>query len=402
MIAGEKSQRIFENIYLFLYAAMLFVELLNTTMFPFAWTEIAGIYVFFASFIVLGVKAALIDRRSTREILIKALLFVAFMGMFFATHYLFVLYSFILIVGAQDVPFRKIIRIYCIAAAVVLASTVIASQLGLVKNLIYVQGDRTRISFGFIYPTDFTALLFYFAMAYGYLRKERISYPELAGILGLGIVSDVFCDARTNSILLIMAAAVFLYLKIRSRAAVRSGRAYVMHPVLSKLLVWAMPVCAAGLIGVTFLFTILENNAVLKKLDSILTGRLNWGSLGIKNYGVHLFGKVIHLYGWGGSTTPPKQYFMLDSSYVLLLLRYGILVLLCVLLIFVLSSLRAEKQRDYTLLWILAFIAVQCAMEHHLIEAAYNPFLVLFFADTMAGGGAKRSATEMNKSEGSS
>ena len=90
------------------------------------------------------------------------------------------------------------------------------------------------------------------------------------------------------------------------------------------------------------------------------------------------------MFGYGGSTTPPSDYFFLDSSYVLILIRYGILIFLAVLIIFVFSSLRAEKQKNIALLWILTLIAIQCMTEHHLLDIAYNPFLFLIFSETVS------------------
>lgn len=61
--------------------------------------------------------------------------------------------------------------------------TIILSQTGLVENLIYDQHGRIREAFGFVYPTDFAAQIFFLFAAWACLRELRITYLELAGMV---------------------------------------------------------------------------------------------------------------------------------------------------------------------------------------------------------------------------
>lgn len=380
----QKQQKLFIIFYLIIYSALLIKSFLDTTMFGIQWPEIIPAILLESTIIFLGIKILLIDRPSKKEIWFYIFISIGFIGAAFYTGYLFLLFYLFLILGAKNVPFRKIVQLYCGIVGTLLVITMICSQAGLVENLIYESIYGNRISFGIDYPTDFTAYIFYLVMGYCYLRREKLTYPELAGFFGLSIFSYMFCRARTNAICLMLTFAVFLYLKIRSHISDKKGSKYVMNPTCSRLLCYSMPICALCFISLTFLYHYQPNNIILITINDLVSKRLNLGSIGLERYGIHLFGSAFQMIGYGGSTAPRIKYFFLDSSYVLLLIRYGILVFLSVISIFVLSSLRAKKQKDITLLWILTLIAIQCMIEHHLLDIAYNPFLFLVFSETLS------------------
>ncbi|OUL10274.1 hypothetical protein B0533_02680 [Sedimentibacter sp. SX930] len=381
---SEKNSMIFENLYLILYSVILTINLLGTTMFYIPWPKFTTIVLLEVMLIILGAKIILIDKRNNKEMFLYLILFIGFFGAFLNTGYAFLIFDLILILGAKNVSFKKVIKLFCVISGIIIIITMLSSQFGLVENLIYERGNRSRISFGFEYPTDFTAHIFYLVMGYCYLRKEKLMYLELAGIFALSLFTYIFCDARTNAISLFMTFAVFLYLKIRNQASGKKGTCYVMNPKFSKILAFAMPLCAFAFIALTFLYHFQPTNSLMKAINKLVSGRLELGAVGFERYGFSFFGNAFQMNGFGGSTSPRMDYFFLDSSYVLLLIRYGSLVLLAVLVIFSLVSLRAEKQKDFHLLWILALIAVQCTIEHHLLEIAYNPFLFLLLTESLS------------------
>ena len=114
------------------------------------------------------------------------------------------------------------------------------------------------------------------------------------------------------------------------------------------------------------------------KLDSNLSQRLSFSKKGIEVYGISIFGQYIPMQGNGGSTQTPSNYFFLDSSYISILLQYGLIIFIVILIIWGMIGLRARKEKDWVLLWILAMIAFQSLMEQHLMDISYNPFLWIF------------------------
>lgn len=372
-------QKVFTEYYLIIYSIWLVITFLNTTMFRINYPSLLQIVLIEITVIFVGIKVIFIDKFDRTYILLSILLIVSFGGCFIYTGYVFLLTLLFLIIGAKNIPFKKLIQIYCWITGIFIIITVIASQIGLIENLIYERNGQ-RISFGFNYPTDFTAHIFFFVMAYSYLRKDKLTYLELLCILGLSVFSYIFCDARTNALCLLLSFAIFLYLKIRNNISVKKGYYYKINANFRKFLVYSLPICAFFIIGMTVLYYYYPDNNIVSSFDNLFSHRQKLGSIGLEKYGVKLFGSSFQMFGFGGKITPPKEYFFLDSSYVLILIRYGVLVLISTIIIFVYSSYQTERQNNIYLLWILALIALQCMIEHHLLEIAYNPFILICFS----------------------
>lgn len=117
-------------------------------------------------------------------------------------------------------------------------------------------------------------------------------------------------------------------------------------------------------------------------LNKALNNRLLFGNKGIVVYSYSIWGKYIPMQGNGRTTKEVLHYFFIDSSYVSIGLQYGILVLATVLLIWLLIGKKAQDERNWELLWILALVGIQCIVEHHMLEVPYSLFLWALLADT--------------------
>jgi hypothetical protein len=233
---------------------------------------------------------------------------------------------------------------------------------------------------GIVYPTDFAAHVFSCAMCYVYLRHEKIRYLELLGLGAICALTYYLTDARLNTVCFLLLLAVFFYNKWISQRKERKGKTYTMHSAFSMLLAVSPVLCAAFMIVVSAVYS--SENKFTAFINRLLNSRLAFGNKAINLYGFTLWGQWLPAQGNGNTTKEQTNYFFLDSSYVNIVMYFGILVLVCVLLMWVLIALRARKERNWALLWIVAIYSVQCMVEHHMMEIAYNPFLWALFADT--------------------
>ena len=140
------------------------------------------------------------------------------------------------------------------------------------------------------------------------------------------------------------------------------------------------PVLCAAVMILSSMFYSAEN-IVTYSLDMLLTHRLYLGKKGIEVYGFSLFGQWVPMQGNGGTVETQTNYFFLDSSYLFILLQYGILIFALILIIILFINYRAQINRDYILIIAVGIMAVQCMVEHHLMDVAYNPFLWAAFAE---------------------
>lgn len=319
------------------------------------------------------------DEKYIGEILLVALLVASFTGSYRIWQRRYVLEFLLLIVGARSVDEKKILKVYCcVAGGLVLVAMGLALG-GKIEHLIY-DTDKNGIpeyAFGICYTSDFTAHVLYIEAAYAWIRGKKITIGEIF-IIGLsGLFCWHFCATRTNFICLEMLAFGLLYFKIRRGISTRSGKNY--HPVK-----WFQSIVTGGsmcipfiMIGLTFLYD--QNNRILQWINNVLTRRLFWGKQAVETYSLNLFGQHVPMQGLGWSTELHEDYFFLDCSYVNNLYRLGLLVLLCGLIMLFILLLYTRKNGFWEQMLIVIIIILQCSIEHHLMEIAYNPFFLLIW-----------------------
>ena len=75
-----------------------------------------------------------------------------------------------------------------------------------------------------------------------------------------------------------------------------------------------------------------------------------------------------------------NEYEFLDSSYARVLLMYGWVAFLLIIGLMVWSQYRLYKRKQTLRMYLLAVLSLHFMMEHHILEPAYNIFLLLPFA----------------------
>lgn len=373
--------------YLFLMAFIIFLtgETLTTTMF-----SIPGkIYLLckMAAVMLIGIKILCFDIYSRKTFGI----FIFFMtvGVVIAVHtgYTEPFMWILMLFGARNVPWEKILKIYLVISSAIVLLAFCASSLNIIENLQYIRmgEDIVRNSFGIVYTTDFASHIFSLMLVSFYLLKERLT------ILHYGIAVTVaggvfwFCHTRLDVACMFILIIIFMILGMRKPD--RSLRVrYCKSNGISKICAWIMPIAALGMFVATKLYR--EGNAAFEMLDQILSFRLSLGQEGLTRYDVTPFGQVVQMIGYGGGNEWIGEYFFVDCSYLYILLRYGMIFLLFVLVVYVKCCKKFRK--DYYFLAVIALVSLNCMIAHHLIELAYNPFALALFAavpDTDASKG---------------
>lgn len=373
-ISKNKTKKLLDNVYLVLFAAMIGYSFLLTTTFEIVWPEYLYENLRILLLVVIMLKTAVEEKADYTDLFLGAFAAVVFLIAWKHNDYEILSNVILLIVGCRGIPFRKIVKTYLLTCSVLLIITMAFALTGRIENFVLQQeGRRLRIAFGVIYPTDFSAHVFYMIIAYCYLRKEKIKYIEIGAIAALGIFVYVFCDARLNAVCILLTAGIVTYNKLRHKNAAQAQKKYEMNSVFSAILCFSTTIFSIMMIGMTLLYS--PNNKWMVLLDRLLNNRLKLGKKGIDLYGLSVFGQQIYLIGNGNHITQPKNYFFLDSSYLFVLLQYGILVLGVLLVLFMAMGLRARKEQDWLLLWLIALMSLQCVVEHHIMDISFNILL---------------------------
>ena len=286
----------------------------------------------------------------------------------------------IFVLGARNVDFKRIIKIYFYVGMLLLAFVVISAMGGLIRNLVY-RRDMTNIvrqSFGIAYPTDFAAHVLYLILAYAYLKFGKIKWYDYAVFLAAAVFLVKFYDARLSAYAIILSIPVLWI----------GQRAQTDH-LLSRFIAsfyWTVPILSAYLVIIaSYFFT--PSNKILTKVNNASSGRLFLGHKAISEYGFSMFGKQIIEHGWGGanglkmSQNAPANYFFVDSSFLRMTILYGIIMAIIILLAMTKISWESFQKGSFALASIIVIVSVSAMVEQRLLDLAYDPFLIALLAN---------------------
>lgn len=302
-----------------------------------------------------------------------------------------------------DIDYKNLITIFTAILSLSLLIIVTGSQVGILNNLVYTTYEGvTRISFGVHYPTNFASYILFLCLAWGFNRKQKISYIELFIMFTFAYTIHHFCAARTSSLCLTTFSCILFLYKITQNNSVKKLFSHLFYKILLYPIVFAVVLSSIISIGLSYAWT--PNNNFLFKINQMISGRLLLSKEIFNNYDIKLLGQHIEMRGNGGyslfwvynESMDNPNYNFIDSSYLSILFRYGLFVFICVIALFTLTSFVARKHHDYITLIIIAIIAVHSIMEHHLLDFNYNPFMFLLISSYY---GKHNSKNKLNKSD---
>ena len=279
----------------------------------------------------------------------------------------------LLIAGANDIDYRKILKVYLIVEIPMTICTMIAGYTGVITNLVYHRGEQVRMSFGFVYPTDFAAGIIFMVTAWVVLRQVRCTWIEIGLMIISVILFEKYCDVRNSEIVMMILIICVVYLKIRNKLAAKKGKEYTPS-LLLKILCLVAPY---GLAGFMILVSRFYRPDIewMAKLNTLFSTRLSLGKEVFDRYDIQIWGQDIPMRGNGGSTEVVADYFFIDSSYVNILMRLGLVAFILVMLI--ISIIMIKNLNHPYMLMAMTIVCIHSVMEHHMFEVYYDVFLML-------------------------
>ncbi|SER41394.1 hypothetical protein [Lachnobacterium bovis] len=377
--------------FLLVYGLILLHDFLDTTMFIDKWPPKFGLIFYGLIACYTTLKIFFNRKEITRAEAIKyGGLFLLFTIAGLISGYSVLIEIAFLIIGASKINIDKILRVYFWVGTVVIGAAFVASITGLIPNLTYELLEKgTRRSFGVIYPTDFSAHVLFLVVVGCCIQNRIVTVMDIIMTIFLARFVLVESVAYTNYACLVLFAFVLLFVKTYELSEKYKEMNYesmtykeffdIRKYPLFKLIA-LIPMALSALI---IFMAVKFDPANLKwaGLDQKLSMRLTYSSQGIKKYKIGLFGKFIKEWGFGKSTVYHENYFFLDDSYIRILLMYGAIVLATVLIMWVVIAKKALEAKRLVLVGAIMVVALSCFMEHHMLEMAYNPLLLLVFAD---------------------
>ncbi|WP_195969014.1 polysaccharide polymerase [Streptococcus salivarius] len=327
--------------------------------------------------LVLSLRFLFIKNFSTSFIVSGILLIITSLCVFLQTGATnFLLYS-LLILLLYDVDVDVILKTYVFIAGSIVIGIFVLSIIGFLPNLQFAQvrssGLVIRNSFGFIYPTDFASHCFYLFIAWGYLLREKYIWLRVAVGVALSAFIIKFCDARLNSMSVLVAVIIFLVMYYTNE---KKFKVYYILPYSAAIFSSLMFYLSSH-----FSFS----SPFFVKLNDFFSMRLFLGKNALDTYKLHLFGtNNVKFIGYGGTTESVLSYNYVDSSYIQMLFYYGIVPVVLLVLVYVLSSRRFYKEGKMLFLALLSLITINCMIEAFWVRPGYNIFMFTLFASLIS------------------
>lgn len=274
------------------------------------------------------------------------------------------------IVAAHDIEFERIIKRSCMAHLWGLLFVFASRYAGIIENRIYAPTSRQRDSMGFQFATEGPNFFFYTILMWIYWRKENITWLELAALSAGNFFLFYKTDTKSAFALGCVALVLAALLKV-SRYLRRYHRFYVLPAVGS------VPFLAYGIFKLSVHFN--QGKQWMADLNKLLSSRLALGKAGYMDYGVELWGRRIE---WVGGTNGfediAKAYNYVDSSFLQILLQYGLVFLLFLIIVFMILGIKTAIKKDTYFLLVFLMFAVHSTFDPQIIWMEFNSFVMLY------------------------
>lgn len=277
---------------------------------------------------------------------------------------LMVISTILLIVSIKNVNFRNVLILWSSSIALFMFLIFGLVKLNLIENSLRIQsGGRVRFSQGYFYVSFGANYLFHLTLVYLYIRLSKIKFWE---ILGLGLLNYYFyINTDTKSA---------FYSAILSLVLVYLFRNKTLSPKL--LSIMGRFVLTVGVllpIALTYFYN--GSSKFFHTLNIFLTGRLSLGHKAWSLFGVHLFGQRIDWALQQSATSVFDDYLYVDSSFVNILLHYGVILLIIIWF----SYYQLIKREYFNTIEMLVFVVliIHSMFDPQFFELMYNPLLLL-------------------------
>ncbi len=304
---------------------------------------------------------------------LSLLLILSFIGMFTGKDnslFLTILF-FTFLFGMNSI---KMIKYSFAVQGTLLALTIICALLGLADNSI-LDFERMRYSLGFNWSNLAPILYLFVSLQYIYIRKSKITVLECIVMEVINIILYKFTNTKMSFALLTAVLLIILFCQISSKFK------NALKRLFDRGYRWIMLVPVIGAFLACWLPLYNPTGRFWNSMNAILSGRLWQCKNAIVEYGFSLFGKwipveVFSVTNHGAS----DQTYFIDSGYLHFAMKYGVIMLVLLVVMYIISIWKAYRTKDYLMIGIFITLSVFCINDIYLISA-FNLFTIYVFCD---------------------
>ncbi len=273
-------------------------------------------------------------------------------------------------IAASEFNVNEILKCSIFIESVSLIATIASSYLVSGLSISVYEADRSvlRNLLGFSWAFHGPNLFLFVYLQYVYIRKNEIKIKEMLFFEILSGILLYLSKARTPFIIMTGITIVVLFLKyIRVRNKRGILRRLIKH----------LPF--AAFVFSFFVALIYNDSSKWTSINTLFHNRIRLAHNALIKYGIHLFGQDITWIGSQHLTGTWFEYNFVDNSYIQILVKFGVLVLMFTLIVYYTMIKNAVTVNDKYLVLILVFIIIYGIINPCLLDLTMNPFVLLIF-----------------------
>ena len=328
-----------------------------------------------AAFSVIVIRELLFGRYDAKTFGMLAM-FVAMGVIAYTSDFRSLIDALVFMYGARDLLFEVIARFLFVEISILIFVIFILSGLGVIIDVVY-QGDDLRgdrHALGLSHPNSPACYVLVLSLTWSYIRSERFGWIDAIGCSAAMLVIFHFTNSRSALIVLVLFLALALCFKYGPER-IRKPRVLLVMGISALVLIAAL--------GIVLCAVFSPDIAWMRRLDSLVSGRLSLGHTALVEYGVAPFGQRVP----SGSTTHydfSKQAWVegngrviTDNLYVRLLVMCGPFFLAAALGLVAASIVYFSKRGNWMLVAIAVALLAYALMEAAPSKIVSDPFLLL-------------------------
>ena len=264
---------------------------------------------------------------------------------------------------------KKILECFLISNSLIFIISCICSVFNLLPEVVINRGATIRYSLGYIYPLELMTHFLFLTMVYIYLRKSKYNYMDFIFINIINLLLYKITDARSSFILIVFFSTVSYFIA-KNKISFKKIKVVYFYVFLA--------ICSV--VPIIFSLAYNPDNALMFKINKILSNRVYLTHNAFNTYGFSLFGKNIPWVGFGGDLNPSSlgnTYNFVDCAYAKSLFDYGIIITVLIILGYAVIYTYSIKKRNDILILIISIILVISIVEPRLFSIELNPYLLM-------------------------
>ena len=313
------------------------------------------------------VSAGAIRKKSLAALALTAVYVLVYLN----DRYSFLLFMAIFTVGFIDMDYGKILKLYLLAAGFFYGVTLIAGMLGVITNFVTARvGRGIRSAWGMSYYTDFASLGLFLLMTLWAVGKKLSDWSMLLLCVAYMFLSACIAHSNTSTICAALLVLAVFYHRFERRVVEQRKNLRWMLRGPELFATYGFVLMSMVMFRLMLLYA--RGNNIGNRMNNLLSKRLYYAVQAWRNYGIKPFGTPFQQNGGGFSVIHSNKYNFVDSTYPLILLRYGWVLFLSLCFTWGWTARRVIACRDRRLLLVMGIILIHAFSEHHFIDSHFN------------------------------